>query len=73
MADFIAKWSIFCSLHAALLNITFKPDILNISLFPQILIMPKEKDKFYIYILQITKSYNTLKLHKKHAHTELIF
>ena len=47
MADFIAKWSIFCSLHAALLNITFKPDILNISLFPQIFVMTKEKDKFY--------------------------
>ena len=24
-------------------------------------IMPKKKDKFYIYILWITKSYNTLK------------
>ena len=69
----MAKRSLFCNLHAALLNITFKPDILNISLFPQIFVMPKEKDKFYIYILQITKSYNTLKLHKKNAHTELIF
>ena len=35
--------------------------------------MPKEKDKFYVYIIWITKSYNTLKSHKKHAHTELIF
>ena len=69
----MAKKSHFCNFHAALLNITFKPDILNISLFPQIFVVPKEKDKFYIYILQITKSYNTLKLHKKNAHTELIF
>ena len=69
----MAKRSLFCNLHAALLNITFKPDILNISLFPQIFVMTKEKDKFYIYSLQITKSYNTLKLHKKNAHTELIF
>ena len=36
-------------------------------------IMPKKKDKFYIYILWITKSYNTLKSYKKHAHTKLIF
>ena len=35
--------------------------------------MPKKKDKFYIYKLRITKSYNTLKSHKKHAHAELIF
>ena len=34
--------------------------------------MPKEKDKSYIYIWWITKSYNTLKLHKEHAHTGLI-
>ena len=35
--------------------------------------MPKKKDKCYVYILWITKSYNTLKSHKKRAHTELIF
>ena len=35
--------------------------------------MPKKKDKFYIYILWIIKSYNTLKSRKKHAYTELIF
>ena len=35
-------------------------------------IMPKKKDEFYIYILWITKSYNTLKLHGKHAHIGLI-
>ena len=34
--------------------------------------MPKKKDKFYIYILWINNSYNTLKLHKKHTHTGLI-
>ena len=69
----MAKKGLFCNFHAALLNITFKPAILNISLFSQIFVMPKENDKFYIYILQITKIYNTLKLHKKNAHTELIF
>ena len=30
--------------------------------------MPKNKDKFYIYILWVTKSYNILKPHKEHAH-----
>ena len=35
--------------------------------------MPKKKDEFYIYILWITKSYNTSKSHKKHAHTERVF
>ena len=35
--------------------------------------MPKKKDEFYICILRITKSYNTLKSHKKHAYTELKF
>ena len=34
--------------------------------------MPKKKGKFYIYILWITNSYNTLKSHKKHARTGLI-
>ena len=35
-------------------------------------IIPKEKDQFHIYILRITKSYNALKSHKKHAHTGII-
>ena len=35
-------------------------------------IMPKKKDKFYICILWITNRYNTLKPHKKDAHTGLI-
>ena len=35
--------------------------------------MPKKNGKFYVYILWGTKSYHTLKSHKKHAHTELIF
>ena len=35
-------------------------------------IMPKKKDKFYICILLITNRYNTLKSHKKDAHTGLI-
>ena len=34
-------------------------------------ILPQKKEKFYIYILWITKSYNTLKSHKKHAHAGL--
>ena len=35
--------------------------------------MAKKKDKFYVYNLWITKIYDTLKSHKKYAHTELIF
>ena len=35
-------------------------------------IMPKKKDKFYICILLITNRYNTIKSHKKDAHTRLI-
>ena len=35
-------------------------------------IMPKKKDKFYICILWITNRYNTIKSHKKNAHSELI-
>ena len=35
-------------------------------------IMPKKKDKFYICILLITNKYNTIKSHKKDAHTGLI-
>ena len=35
-------------------------------------IMSKKKDNFYIYILLIAKSFNTLKSHKKHPHTGLI-
>ena len=35
-------------------------------------IMPKEKDKFYLCILLITNRYNTIKSHKKGAHTRLI-
>ena len=34
--------------------------------------MPKKKDKLYICILQIANKYNTLKSHKKGAHTRLI-
>ena len=34
--------------------------------------MPKKKDKFYICILLITNRYNTIKSHKKDAHTRLI-
>ena len=34
--------------------------------------MLKKKNKFYIHILWIIKSYNILKAHKKHAHTGLI-
>ena len=34
--------------------------------------MPKKKDKFYICILRTTNRYNTLKSHKKDAHTRLI-
>ena len=33
--------------------------------------MPKKKGKFYICILWIIDSYNTLKSHKKDAHTRL--
>ena len=35
-------------------------------------IMPKKKDKFYICILWITDRYDTIKSHKKDAHTTLI-
>ena len=49
--------------------------MLKISLFPQIFqsLCLRKKDKSYIYILRITQRYNTLKSHKKYAHTELIF
>ena len=68
------KRSHFHNPPAALLNITPKPDMLKISLFADILvIMLKKKDKFYVYILWITKSYTTLKSHKKHTHREVIF
>ena len=35
-------------------------------------IMSKKKNKNYIYFLWMIKSYNTLKSHKKQAHTELL-
>ena len=61
MPRFIVKRSYFCNFHEALLNITVKPDMLNISLFPQIFLSLclRKKDKFYIYILRITKSYSS--------------
>ena len=34
--------------------------------------MPKKKYKFYVHILWITKSDNTLKSNERHADTELI-
>ena len=70
MVHFMAKWSHFKKLPAAFLNLTPKPDILKITLGTNIqTIMPKNKDKFYIYNLWITKSYDILKSHKEHAHT----
>ena len=35
--------------------------------------MSKKKDKFYVYIIWITKICNTLKSHKKRTQAELIF
>ena len=37
-----------------------------------VIMIKKNKDKFYIYILSIIKSCNTLKWHKQHAQTGLI-
>ena len=56
------------------MNITPKPDMLQISFFGKDIpvIMPKEKDKFHMCILLITTRYNTIKSHKKDAHTRLI-
>ena len=44
----MAKRSHFCNLPVALLNITPKPDMLNISLFPQIFqsLCLRKKDNF---------------------------
>ena len=63
----------FCNLSAALLNswtwygkdFTFSTDI------P--VFMPKKKDRFYVYIIWITKSYNTLKSHKNTLTRNLFF
>ena len=67
MVHFIAKRSLL----TALLNTT---SMLEISFFAQIFqSLSLKKDKFYVYILWITKSYKTLKSHKKQAHAKLIF
>ena len=44
----MAKRSHFCNLPVALLNITPKPDMLNVSHFPQIFqsLCPRKKDNF---------------------------
>ena len=72
----------FCVKQHGVIFITFlqpfwiipKPDMLQISFFGKDIpvIMPNKKDKFYICILLITNRYNTLKSHKKDAHTGLI-
>ena len=56
------------------MNITPKSDMLQITFFGKDIpvIMPKEKDKFYMCILLITNRYNIIKSHKKDAHTRLI-
>ena len=70
MTYFMTKRSHFRNLPAALPNFKtwYGKDFTDISV-----IMANKKDKFYVCIIWITKSYNTLKSHKKHAHMELIF
>ena len=62
--------SFFYNLPTAFLNITPKHDMLQVSFVAKAFqSLCLKKDKFYICILWITNKYNTLKSHKKDAHT----
>ena len=76
MPRFVVKRSYFCNFHEALLNITLKPDMLNISLFHRYschYALEKRINFTSTFYESPKVIVATLKSYKKHAHTDLLF